>query len=35
VAAVKRAAFLAILDEEEPRLKTAGGLIASLRAEIG
>ncbi len=35
VAAVKRAAFLAILDEEEGRLATAGPLIASLRGEIG
>ncbi len=35
VAAIKRAAFHAILDEEEPRLGTAGGLIATIRAEIG
>ena len=34
-AAIKRAAFHAILDEEEPRLGTAGGLIATIRAEIG
>jgi patatin-related protein len=35
IAAIKREAFLAILDEEEPRLKTATALIASLRREIG
>ncbi len=35
VAAVKRAAFIAILDEEEPKLAEIGGLIASLRTEIG
>lgn len=35
VGAAKRAAFLAILDEEEPRLATAGDLIANLRREIG
>lgn len=35
IAAIKRAAFLAILDEEEPRLATATALIASLRSEIG
>ena len=35
VAAFKRRAFHAILDEEEPRLKTAERLIASLRTEIG
>jgi patatin-related protein len=35
VAAAKRTAFLAILDEEEPRLATAAGLIATLRCEIG
>ena len=35
VAGIKRAAFLAILDEEEPRLTTIGGLIASLRDEVG
>ena len=35
VAAVKRAAFLAILDEEEPRLATIAALFAKLRAEIG
>ncbi|WP_298091938.1 patatin-like protein [uncultured Sphingomonas sp.] len=35
VAAIKRAAFLAILDEEEPRLTAIPALIASLRREIG
>lgn len=35
VAATKRRAFHAILDEEEARLKTAGPLIASVRTEIG
>ena len=35
VAAFKRRAFLAILDEEEPRLTAIGPLIASLRGEIG
>ena len=35
VAAIKRAAFLAILDEEESRLTTAHDLIAILRQEIG
>ena len=35
VAATKRAAFLAILEEEEERLETATGLIAQLREEIG
>ncbi|MFL0413821.1 patatin-like protein [uncultured Sphingomonas sp.] len=35
VAAAKRAAFLAILDEEEPRLGTASALITQLRSEIG
>jgi hypothetical protein len=35
IAGFKRRAFHAILDEEEPRLKTADRLIASLRAEIG
>ncbi len=35
VAAAKRAAFLAILDEEESRLGTAESLIAQLREEIG
>jgi patatin-related protein len=35
VAAIKRAAFLAILDEEEPRLTMISPLIASLRREIG
>jgi hypothetical protein len=35
VAAYRRAAFLAILDEEESRLSHVGDLIASLREEIG
>lgn len=35
LSAIKRAAFLAILDEEEPRLATAAGLIAQIRREIG
>ncbi|MEH3047694.1 patatin-like protein [Sphingomonas adhaesiva] len=35
IAAVKRAAFLAILDEEEEKLPTAAALISSLRGEIG
>ncbi|MFN3435565.1 MAG: DUF3376 domain-containing protein, partial [Sphingomonas sp.] len=35
VAAIKRAAFRAILDEEEPRLTAIPALIASLRTEIG
>jgi hypothetical protein len=35
VAGIKRAAFLAILDEEEPRLTAISSLIASLRHEIG
>ncbi len=35
VAAIKRDAFLAILDEEEPRLTAVGALVASLRREIG
>lgn len=35
VAAAKRRAFHAILDEEEPRLKMASALIASLRVEVG
>ncbi|MFS0770791.1 patatin-like protein [Sphingomonas sp. 1P08PE] len=35
VAAIKRQAFLAILDEEEARLTSIGPLIASLRGEIG
>lgn len=35
VAAIKRHAFHAILDEEEPRLKAIPGLFAELRAEIG
>ena len=35
VAAIKRAAFLAILDEEEPRLTAILPLIAQIRTEIG
>ncbi|WBH18183.1 patatin-like protein [Sphingomonas radiodurans] len=35
LALAKRAAFHAILDEEEPRLETAAALIAQLRGEIG
>ena len=35
VAGIKRAAFLAILDEEEPHLTAISSLIASLRQEIG
>lgn len=35
VATVKRALFLAILDEEEPRLTSVPGLFEQLRAEIG
>ncbi|HVF93015.1 MAG TPA: patatin-like protein [Sphingomonas sp.] len=35
VAAIKRAAFLAILDEEEPRLTAIQPLFATLRTEIG
>lgn len=35
VAAIKRAAFLAILDAEEPRLTTIPTLFAQLRTEIG
>jgi len=35
VAAIKRAAFRAILDEEEPRLTAIPALIASLRVEVG
>lgn len=35
IAAIKRAAFVAILDEEEPKLTQIGALIASLRREIG
>ena len=31
---MKRDAFLAILDEEEPRLRTEPGLIAGIRAEV-
>ncbi len=35
VAAIKRAAFVAILDEEEPRLTAIPALFADLRREIG
>ncbi len=35
VAAIKRAAFLAILDEEEPRLTKIAPLFVELRREIG
>ena len=35
VAAIKRAAFRAILDEEEPRLTAIPALIARLRVEVG
>ncbi|KQU56085.1 patatin [Sphingomonas sp. Leaf339] len=35
IAAVKRQALVAILDEEEPRLTAIGPLIASVRREIG
>jgi patatin-related protein len=35
VSTIKRAAFLAILDEEEPRLTSIGALFATLRREIG
>ncbi|RYY38079.1 MAG: DUF3376 domain-containing protein, partial [Sphingomonadales bacterium] len=35
VATIKRELFLAILDEEEPRLKAVPGLFDQLRAEIG
>jgi patatin-related protein len=35
ISEAKRAAFVAILDEEEARLGTAGALIAQLRTEIG
>lgn len=35
VAAIKRSAFLAILDEEQPRLKAIPRLFEELRAEIG
>lgn len=35
VAGIKRAAFLAILDEEEPRLTAIPQLITSLRQEVG
>ncbi|TXC71006.1 patatin-like protein [Sphingomonas ginsenosidivorax] len=35
VAAIKRAAFIAILDEEEPRLTAIRALFAELRTEIG
>jgi patatin-related protein len=34
IAAIKRSAFLAILDEEEPNLKAIPGLFRELRAEI-
>lgn len=35
VASIKRAAFLAILDQEQPRLAAIPGLFDQLRAEIG
>jgi hypothetical protein len=35
IATIKRELFLAILDEEEPRLKAVPGLFAQLRKEIG
>ncbi|TPG22750.1 patatin-like protein [Sphingomonas koreensis] len=35
VAGIKRAAFIAILDEEEAKLTAIPGLIASLRKEVG
>ena len=35
IARIKRAAFLAILDEEEPRLTAVAPLFARLRQEIG
>ncbi|WP_298814355.1 patatin-like protein [uncultured Sphingomonas sp.] len=35
LAAIKRAAFIAILDQEEPRLTAVPTLIASLRRELG
>ena len=35
VAAIKRAAFLAILDEEEPRLAAIPALVATVRHELG
>jgi hypothetical protein len=35
VAAIKRAAFLAIIDEEAPKLTASHGLIETLRTEIG
>ncbi|MBY0581901.1 MAG: patatin-like protein [Sphingomonas sp.] len=35
IKAIKRAAFLAILDEEEPKLTQIGALFATLRREIG
>jgi hypothetical protein len=35
VAAIKRAAFQAILDEEEPRLGAVPGLIDAIRKEVG
>ena len=35
VTTIKRELFLAILDEEEPRLAAVPGLFTQLRAEIG
>ena len=35
IATIKRDAFIAILDEEEPKLTQIAALIASLRTEIG
>ena len=35
VRAIKRQTFIAILDEEEPRLKLSAALISSIRQEIG
>lgn len=35
IKAIKRAAFIAVLDEEEPKLKAVQPLIAQLRREIG
>jgi hypothetical protein len=32
--ALKREAFLAVLDEEEPRLRTDPGLVAGIRREV-
>jgi len=34
LAALKREAFLAILDEEEARLRTDPGLVPRIRAEV-